>query len=183
MLESALILADGKITLGQMLTPGWRYPQLEEVFLSCCETNLAWINITDDILTIAIGFICAGARSVIYTLWAVDDLATAIFSIFYHQYRKGTDKEPPLSRPQALQKAQHKLRTLTNLEVEQMLKSAERAAKQRGMKAKRAGKEEWSKLFALALKIKERQEQLKEFGEIPFASPQYWGAFICQGLR
>ena len=88
-LESALILADGKITLGQMLTPGWRFPHLEEVFLSCCETNLGLGNATDDILTIAIGFICAGARSVISTLWAVELLATTIFSIYYSASHSG----------------------------------------------------------------------------------------------
>ena len=136
-LESALILADGKITLGQMLTPGWRFPHLEEVFLSCCETNLADMNITDDILTIAIGFLCAGARSVICTLWAVDDLATAIFSIYYHQYRKGSATSPPLSRPEALQKAQQQLRVLTKSEVQEMISSAERAVEQRADEVKK----------------------------------------------
>jgi len=181
-LESALILADGKITLGQMLTPGWRFPHLEEVFLSCCETNLAQVNITDDILTIGIGFICAGARSVISTLWAVELLATTIFSIYYHQYRQGTDFEQPLSRPEALQKAQQKLRTVTKSEVEQMLSSAYSDTRQRASEVKKTSRKEWLQLLALAKIISQGQEYLKNFGEIPFASPQYWGAFICQGL-
>ena len=181
-LESALILADGKITLGQMLTPGWRLPHLEEVFLSCCETNLANANLTDDILTIAIGFLCSGTRSVISTLWAVNDLATAIFSIYYHQYRKGTDTCPPMSRPEALQKAQQQLRTITKKEVQEMISEAERAVEQRAEEVKKTSRKEWRKLLALAEKISQGQEKLKKFGKIPFASPQYWGAFICQGL-
>ncbi|MGK7900175.1 MAG: CHAT domain-containing protein [Hormoscilla sp.] len=181
-LESALTLADGKITLGQMLTPGWRVPHLEEVFLSCCETNLGLGNITDDILTIGIGFLCAGVRSVISTLWAVDDLATAIFSIYYHQYRKGSATSPPLSRPEALQKAQQQLRILTQSEVQEMISEAERAVEQRADEVKKTSREEWRKLLIVAEKISQRQEKLKEFGEKPFASPQYWGAFICQGL-
>jgi hypothetical protein len=61
-----------------------RYPHLHEVFLSCCETHLGANKITDDILMIGTGFLCAGARSVISTLWSVNDLATALFSIFYY---------------------------------------------------------------------------------------------------
>jgi CHAT domain-containing protein len=80
-LESALQLADGNIGLDRLMIS--RYLNLHEVFLSCCETHLGTTKITDDILTIATGFLSAGARSVISTLWAVDDLATALFSIFY----------------------------------------------------------------------------------------------------
>jgi len=69
-------------------------------------------KITDDILTLSIGFLCAGARSVFSTLWAVDDLATALFSIFYHRYRQQGKCRPP-----ALQEAQVDLRTLTGVEL------------------------------------------------------------------
>ena len=58
-LESYLKLADGDITLGELMTPGWRFPQLVEVFLSCCETNLGIPSLTDDILTLSTGlFVC-----------------------------------------------------------------------------------------------------------------------------
>ncbi|MEH2236966.1 CHAT domain-containing protein [Nostoc sp.] len=112
-LESYLKLADGDITLGELMTPGWRLPQLVEVFLSCCETNLGTPSLTDDILTLATGFLCAGARSVISTLWIVDDLATALFSIFYYQHRQEGN-----SRPEALHNAQIKLRELRKDELE-----------------------------------------------------------------
>ncbi|MBO1348122.1 MAG: tetratricopeptide repeat protein [Hormoscilla sp. GUM202] len=36
-LESDLKLGNGNITLGELMSPGWRLPDLEEVFLSCCE--------------------------------------------------------------------------------------------------------------------------------------------------
>jgi len=87
-LESVLKLADGDITLGQIMTPGFRLPNLSDVFLSCCETNLGIAGVSDDILSLSTGFLCAGARSVVSTLWSVDDLATALFSIFYYQYRQ-----------------------------------------------------------------------------------------------
>jgi CHAT domain-containing protein len=70
-LESTLVLGDGTITLGELLTPGWRLRNLRDVFLSCCETNLGITQNADDIFTLATGFLCAGAKSVVSTLWAV----------------------------------------------------------------------------------------------------------------
>ncbi len=46
-LESKLYLGDGSITLGQLMTPGWRLPQLSDVFLSCCETGLGVTELTN----------------------------------------------------------------------------------------------------------------------------------------
>ncbi|NES64943.1 MAG: tetratricopeptide repeat protein [Okeania sp. SIO2D1] len=64
-LDSKLVLFDGDINLGRIFT--WRFSQLIEVFLSCCETNLTLTQITDDPLSIASGFLCAGARNVVST--------------------------------------------------------------------------------------------------------------------
>ncbi|WP_317112298.1 CHAT domain-containing protein [Chroococcidiopsis sp. SAG 2025] len=72
---------------------------------------------TDDVLTLATGFLCAGARSVISTLWSVDDLATAIFSILYHQNRH--QRHGNMNRPQALQQAQQTLRVMTGSILDQ----------------------------------------------------------------
>ncbi|MEH2452688.1 CHAT domain-containing protein [Nostoc sp.] len=112
-LESYLKLADGDITLGELMTPGWRLPQLVEVFLSCCETNLCTPDLTDNIFTLSTGFLCAGARSVVSSLWSVKELATALFSIFYYQQR-----QEGKSRPKALQQAQIKLRELRKDDLE-----------------------------------------------------------------
>lgn len=89
------------------MTPAWRLPQLSDVFLSCCETGLGVSDITGDILTFSTAFLSAGARSVIGTLWAVDDLATALFLIFYYQeWQQGRN------RAEAVRQAQVKLRSL-----------------------------------------------------------------------
>lgn len=119
-LESQLKLADGSITLGQLMTPSWRLPQLVEVFLSCCETNLGTPSLTDDILTLSTGFLCAGARSVVSTLWSVNDLATALFSIFYYQQR-----QEGRNLPEALQKAQIQLREFTKLDLNKIFQEVE----------------------------------------------------------
>lgn len=109
-LESKLYLFDGDLNLGRIFT--WRFSNLAEVFLSCCETNLTKTKITDDPLSIAAGFLCAGARNVVSTLWKVDDLATALFCILYYQEKQ--DK----SRSEAIRKAQFKLRNLTGDELD-----------------------------------------------------------------
>ncbi len=87
-LESAIKLADGNITLQRLIKS--RYQHLREIFLSCCETNLGNAGITDDLLTLSTGFLCAGASTVISTLWAVDDADLKA------EFDRGeVDKRPP----------------------------------------------------------------------------------------
>lgn len=110
---SALKLGDGEIKLADLLF--MRLSQLNLVFLSCCETALG-SNLqdrNDEILTIAGGFLTAGARIVISTLWAVEELATAFLAIFFYQE---LEREIP---PVAVKKAQEKLRNLTGKEVQE----------------------------------------------------------------
>ncbi|MBD1906444.1 CHAT domain-containing protein [Trichocoleus sp. FACHB-832] len=189
-LNSQLKLADGNITLGQLMTPGWRLPNLSDVFLSCCETGFGVPEITDDILTLSTGFLCAGARSVISTLWSVDDLATALFSIFYYQYRQ-QDK----SRPESLRQAQFKLREMKKEEllirndIQELKKQAVAGFKEANSKRKRyqRGSEarlKWDREFIRYGKLKGQICTLENSpDESPFSHLHYWAAFTCQGLR
>jgi len=185
-LESSLNFADGScLTLGELMSPSWRMLKLIEVFLCCCETNLGSPNITDDMITIAAGFLTAGARSVISTLWSVDQLATAIFCIYYYQYRQMTE-----NRPKAIQFAQEKLR---NVSVEQLVKEFEKYLVQT-----QTSKAEAKKIGDKSAQFRYLQQEQAIFAEIqllekyskkysrkfpPFKSPYYWAGFICQGLR
>ncbi|MGK7878417.1 MAG: tetratricopeptide repeat protein [Xenococcaceae cyanobacterium] len=170
-LESTLSLADGSFTLGQLIAPGWRMPNLVDVFLSCCETSLTIAKITDNILTIATGFLCAGARSTVSTLWKVDDLATALFSIFYYQ-----ERQQSTSRSLALQKSQERLCTLTGEELTTKYKSQiEETLQQRLNQA--TTDEEKEKIFAAMSRLKFQCQQ-----DLPFVHPVYWAGFISQGL-
>ncbi|MFB2837463.1 CHAT domain-containing protein [Floridanema evergladense] len=200
-LESMLVLADGAITLGQLLTPAWRLPQLSDVFLSCCETGLGLTpDLTDDILTLGTGFLCAGARSVVSTLWSVDDLATAIFSILYHEYRH------ILNRPAALQKAQQELQQMTGAELTNRYKQelidlldekyeqseALRQEAEAKMNQHQPDTQEYKdcenehNLWAKsATRIEDTTSRLKALcrEKKPFNHPVFWAAFVCQGLR
>ncbi len=199
-LESALKLANGSITVGQLMTPGWRLPHLSDVFLSCCETGLGATKITDDILTLATAFLCAGARCVVNTLWSVDDLATALFSIFYHRYR-----QQRYSRPKSLQLAQQELRTITGDTLKraykpQLEKLLQAKSKEAGDAVKEAKQErdrhpsesslyqQWDEKRKerdkVARRIHNAKDRLKKCcGEpFPFSHPFYWAAFTCSGL-
>ena len=183
------------------------------MFLSCCETNLGMTTITDDILTLGTGFLCAGARSAVSTLWAVDDLATSLFSIFYYQFRQ----QVGCSRPDALWRAQVRLRTISGAELEVMYKSqidaiipliienlklklvevqAEKEKLTAQEKKYKRGTAEYKELH------KQTREKTKEEAKIcekikgyetlrqnlykmpnPFADLIYWSGFISQGLH
>ena len=184
-LESQLKLAhDSSITLGQLMTSSWRLPQLVEVFLSCCETNLGTPSLTDDILTLSTGFLCAGARSVVSTLWSVNDLATALFSIFYYQQR-----QEGRNRPEALQQAQIKLREFPKLDLDKIFHEAEAREKQLIGNRKKyplgsIEYEQWKREYNMYTKLNRRIKEIENSTqEFPFSDPHYWAAFICHGLR
>ncbi len=202
-LESALFLADGKITLGDLLM-GEKYPNLDEIFLSACETHLGKFTFTDDVATLTTGFLCVGARSVQSTLWSVDDLVTALFDIFYHEARRDR-----LDRARSLQAAQKKLRNLsgedfklyhfpTLIEYVNADSSAGISALKQQMKELYQRQstlnnqtEEWQQL---AETMKSLTQKIKSIDSIPatlqgyctmdrpFESPFYWAGFICQGM-
>ncbi|WP_017716261.1 CHAT domain-containing protein [Kamptonema formosum] len=201
-LESVLILGDGFITLGELLTAGWRVPDLHDVFLSCCETGIGLTkDLTDDILTIGFGFLCAGARSVVSTLWSVNDLATSLFSLFYHRHKQN------LPRPEALRQAQQDLRTLSGSELaakyepvlsplldkhlqeaEEELERASAAydkAKKESPEAVEELQKEYDRCYDKQQKVEITQSQLETActEEFPFSDFFYWSAFTCQGLR
>jgi CHAT domain-containing protein len=166
------------------MSPGWRLPNLLDVFLSCCETNLVTPVLTDDILTLSTGFLCAGARSVVSSLWSVNDLATAFFSIFYYEQRQLNK-----NRPEALKQAQIKLRELRKTDLEEISQQVSNLRKQaRNLRKEYSPDSEnylecdrqYKKYAAISIAIDKIQ---KSKGEFPFAHPYYWADFICQGLR
>ena len=184
-LESALQLADGNLKLGQLLSPGWRMPDLSDAFTCNCETHFSVTDVTDEILTLSVGFLCAGARSVVSTLWSVEDLASAMLSLFYYDLR-----EAGLSRSLALQKAQQNLRNLTGKEfaaryqsaLAQHLEELHAAIMEKHRGA--VNETESQKLLEAARKIQAQQRRLEGCAkeDLPFNSPYYWAGFVSQGL-
>jgi CHAT domain-containing protein len=187
-LESGLKLSDGKITVSQLFSPGWRFPQLQEVFLSCCETGLFQPeSITDEPVAVSTAFLCAGASGVIASQWSVNDCSAALLSILYHQQR-----QQGLNRPRALQAAQRQMRQMTPAEFKKYYrKQLESHIKE---ERERMGHEITSKEQEGLNTQQERQlltkygdaaESIKSYSQgegLPFKHPFHWGAMGCYGL-
>ena len=95
----------GEIALSP--NPGWtsKFPQKKDfiltmsdvqaadlrarlVVLSCCHSGRGRISKGEGVVGIARAFLAAGARSVLVTLWAIDDEATMVFMKSFYQHLK-----------------------------------------------------------------------------------------------
>lgn len=148
-------------------------PRLREhcpsfVVLSACDTAVARVTSTPDE---SVGFPAAllahGVRTVLATLWSVDDDATALLmGEFYREYASGTK-----SAAKALQRAQNWLRTLTVAEIVKVLSDF---------------LDEPAPVGSLADDIEVIGDRLNELladapSRRPFAEPYYWAAFTVSG--
>lgn len=72
----------------------------EMVVLSACETSVGEYQVGEGVISLAKGFFHAGARSMVATLWSVDDAKNAdLMTAFFQNIKKG------LPRDRALQQA------------------------------------------------------------------------------
>jgi hypothetical protein len=176
-LESAVILAqdqlpdpvdqllagkhpyDGRLTAAEMRR--WQL-DAELVTLSACETGLGQRAGGEGYLGFAQALFLAGARSVVLSLWKVDDTATALLMTRFYQNllgkREGLDK--PLPKAVALREAKQWLRTRTVEEV-----SREVARLPVGVRGP----------------VREMPRPAQGVSVHPFADPYYWSAFILLG--
>jgi CHAT domain-containing protein/tetratricopeptide (TPR) repeat protein len=192
-LASGLILGNGSITLGQLLSPGWRFPNLGEVVLSACETGLAMPKtFADELLTLGTGFLCAGARTVLSSLWSVNDLASALLSLRYHQYRSQGKNSVT-----SLQLAQRDLRTMTGSDLQVWCTSQAELLDKR-YRENRKQLRSLPQNSAESLRLAQENQWLETAiahlvatknpsggfcqQPQPFEHPQFWAAFKCEGL-
>ena len=104
------IAAHGNKTTGEIAlspNPGWtsKFPQKTDyilkmsdvlaanlrarlVVLSCCHSGRGRILKGEGVVGIARAFLAAGARSVLISLWAIDDEATMVFMKSFYQHLK-----------------------------------------------------------------------------------------------
>ncbi len=100
-------------------------------------------------------------------MWAVDDLATALFCTLFYQEKQDN------SRSQALRKAQFKLRNLTGDELSGKYKRQLEDYFEQQQKGEQQA--EIVKNVRLRLDLLCRET-------LPFVSPHYWAGFVSQGL-
>jgi hypothetical protein len=95
-MESGVILADGVLTAREVMAQRLNAALL---VLSACQTGIAGSVGGDELAGLAQAFLYAGARSLLVSLWAVDDPATAaLMTAFYGERQAGADKAEALSR-------------------------------------------------------------------------------------
>jgi CHAT domain-containing protein len=102
-LGSGLLLAkdadnDGLLTVGELYSM-----QLDAdlVTLSACETGLGKVANGDDVVGLTRGFLFAGSRSIVASLWSVDDRATATLMKAFYDNLATHPKREALRRAQA----------------------------------------------------------------------------------
>jgi hypothetical protein len=175
-LESALVLAqdqlpdpvdqilagkypyDGRLTAAEMRR--WKL-DAELVTLSACETGLGQRLGGEGYLGFAQALFAAGARSVLLSLWPVDDSSTALLMTRFYQNLLG--KRPGLNKPLpkagALREAKQWLRELPLQDAEELTK----------------------KLPAAVRAVKSRPPVAAREAFHPYEDPYYWAGFILVG--
>lgn len=129
----------------------------ELVVLSACSTGQGKIT-GDGVIGLSRCLIAAGVKSVIVSLWSVEDLSTALLMVqFYQIFQQG------VAATVALNEAQRWLLGVTKTELEVWVNSNER-------------------FFDATLKInlRRRLHQLDDNAKL-FHNPRYWAAFCAIG--
>ncbi|TVQ58254.1 MAG: CHAT domain-containing protein, partial [Spirulina sp. DLM2.Bin59] len=126
------------------------------VTLSACETGITdFTSTSDEYIGLPSGFILAGSPNVVSTLWAVNDLSTALLMIRFYQNLK-QEQTVPL----ALREAQNWLRDATAAMLYQ-----------------------WSTQLNLRPTYRQQLRRFNTMDATakPFSSPYYWAGFCAIG--
>jgi hypothetical protein len=155
---------DGRLTVETIRTT-WEL-DADLVTLSACETALGPDGGGEGYLGFARVLLLKGARSLLLSLWKVDDTATALLMQRFYENLLGKrpDLKGPLPRAEALREAQTWLRQLPRGERDRL--------------AARLGQGE---LRATVVPKKPVVPNEGRAAEAPYAHPRYWAAFILIG--
>jgi CHAT domain-containing protein len=107
-------LDDGLLTVGEILDDPALTLQAELVVLSACQTGLGDVKNAEGTVGLQRAFLARGARSVLVSLWSVDDRATAL--LMERFYTHWLSDEPAISKAEALRRAQDDVRKTPGFE-------------------------------------------------------------------
>jgi CHAT domain-containing protein len=172
--QARLAAAGKKVPTGQLsvadIAQRWQL-DADLVTLSACETALGPQGGGEGLLGFSQVLLARGARSLVLSLWKVDDTATALLMMRFYQNllgkRDGLQEAMP--KAEALQEAKGWLRALPRPEAERLAGRLGGGEARASLGAKAAaGSRAGAKPDLPA-------------GERPFAHPLYWAAFILIG--
>jgi hypothetical protein len=102
-LESAVLLADGeRLTARAMMS---RHLAAQLLVLSGCESGVQGVTSGDELLGLARALLYAGARSLVLSLWQVNDASSAELMTHVYDGLSGADGREPLDVAHALRRA------------------------------------------------------------------------------
>jgi tetratricopeptide (TPR) repeat protein len=160
--------ADGELT-AEEIARTWDL-DADLVVLSACESALGQQAGGEGFLGFAQPLLAKGARSLVLSLWKVDDRATALLMTRFYQdllgQRPGLSK--PLPKAEALAEAKRWLRGLTEAQVGPALEALPRG-------------EVGPLATAGAAAPRDGAAGTEPSGPRPFAHPYYWAAFVLIG--
>jgi hypothetical protein len=157
----------GRLTVETVLKD-WKL-DADLVVLSACETALGPEGGGEGYLGFAQALFQKGARSLVLSLWPVDDTATALLMTRFYENLLGKrdDLKAPLGRAEALQEARRWLRGLARPQAEKLA-------------AALAGGELRATVGPLR-PVVGPPGKVGQSADRPFAHPAYWAAFVLLG--
>ena len=118
--------ARAKLTLSLRVTgrrdDGYHLLDAELVTLSACQTGLGKYSGGEGYLGFSQALFLAGARSLVLSLWEVDDTATSLLMTRFYENLVGDGAVKPMPKAEALAEAKRWLRGLGPEEVSQLTK-------------------------------------------------------------
>jgi CHAT domain-containing protein len=112
--KSALLLHDGHLTLEEIIK--LHLPTAEFAFLSACQTTTGDENLSEEAVHIAGGMLLAGYRSVVATMWSIqDELAPEVADEFYAHMMQDSGRPNSRKAAESLHYAVQKLRQNKNI--------------------------------------------------------------------
>jgi CHAT domain-containing protein len=169
--EAEQVKQGKKVYTGQLTVAAIAAWQLDAdlVTLSACETGLGQKTAGDGFLGFTHVLLKAGARSLVVSLWKVDDAATALLMTRFYENLLGKREglQAPLGRAGALREAQQWLRALPRAQAE-------------ALTAKLSGGELRGTVSAQKPLAPAPADPAGQ-ADRPYAHPYYWSAFILVG--
>ena len=132
--------------------------------LSACETGIPGTKLPDEVISLPSGWIQAGVPGVIASLWAVNDMSTAMLMARFYSLWRGEKQTPS----ESLRQAQIWLRDSTTEEKKKFFKHLVERQGQR-MSADTA------RIFYERIGWDDPNPRV-------FSSPYYWAAFTYNGV-
>lgn len=178
----------GLLRLDRLLTHwGNRLAGCDLVVLSCCQTGRG-VQVADSLMALPIGFLHAGARSVLATLWPVGDLTTCLVMLRFYQNYLGAHQDDRGRPDTAGREVWGKpFQPGQAMPIPQALADAKRWVREMTMK------QLWAIVDYVLPPLQRKNDQTKERLKLqamtgnlglagrPFEHPRYWAAFTIIG--